>query len=263
MSKSLDASALTVLAMSAARGVPKKVLELAQKFAPMVGVAEFPDFEIRNNMSSSWLGRCHMGGPGFRRPRNLIEIQKRALHEERTLSRVVAHEICHHAEFLELGRAGIVPTARFRRLEPSHGPRWQKYADKVNRVMGEDYVAVLSDALVTRGELAPTVRPYLMKISPFDSREFSRYGYSIAARLTPKATQRMSRLYAFEKVRSRPESRFIMSTDARWTQGKIPNIGSGKVVLPTREEDQKALEALYKKAVPLETMYPLLARGSG
>lgn len=239
----------------ALRGAPPKAIELAWKFAKLLGLHSTPDLVIRNNLSSKWLGRIHFGGPGFPRPRNLMEIQKKVLHDERTLSRVVAHEMCHHAEFLEMLEKGRSPTSLYRKYNPSHGRDWQAFADKVNRAMGQDFVTVVSDASVTRGELAPKTRKYLMRISWVGAQ----IAYAISAKLTPKTFGAMTRAFAYEEYTKRKETRYILLDDARWAHGTVPNIGSMKISIPRNAEEVQALEELYAKAAPLAKMYPALA----
>lgn len=241
------------------RGAPPKAIELAWKFARMLGLGSIPDIVVRNNLTSKWLGRIHFGGPGERNPRNLMELQKNAFHDERTLSRIVAHEMCHHGEFLLLQKQGFKPTKFYRRFNPAHGSEWQKFADKVNRVMGADFVTVVSDALVSRGELSPkTGKKYLMRISWVGDRP----AYAIAAKLTPKVFDVMARGYAYEQVTKKRETRYILLDDATWTQGQTPSIGTQKIAIPSAPEVLRKLAELYDKASPLEVMYPLVARGS-
>lgn len=245
------------VAAPASRGVPPKVIELAWKFAKILGVSVLPAFAVRNNLSSKWLGRCHKGGPGFRRPRNLIELQKKIFHDETTLARIVAHEMCHHAEFLLMDRNDLA-LAKIG-VWDSHGPRWQAFADKVNQAMGADFVTVTSDSSVV---LAPKTRPYLMMLT----WSGTRLGYAISPwpaagvdRLGARAIRIMMSGAACGLLPGRKESRFMRLDDGRWVRGRIPNIGSNKIVLLTDSKDAEDLVRLYERASSLGELFPELA----
>lgn len=241
----------------ASRGVPPKVIELAWKFAKILGVSVLPAFAVRNNLSSKWLGRCHKGGPGFRQPRNLIELQKKIFYDETTLSRIVAHEMCHHADFLLMDRTDFA-LARIGAWE-SHGPRWRAFADKVNQTMGADFVTVTSDSSVV---LAPKTRPYLMMLA----WKGARLGYAISPwpaagvdRLGAKAIRVMMRGAAYGLLPGRKEFRFIRLDEGSWVRGRIPSIGSNKIIFPTDPKEAEDLVGLYERASSLGELFPELA----
>jgi len=219
-------------------GVPKKIIDAAWKYARILGTPMIPKIAIRNNLASKWLGRCQLRWhSSLGRQENLMEIQKRAMFDERTLDRVVAHEMAHHAEFLEvpldqiaLIRAGIKISL------PSHGARWQHFADKINRVMGADYVTVVSDASHL---IAPETKPYILMI--VKSSALGQYAYAIGMKMTPKM-----RLYLHQYMTR--GARIIESRDPRWARG--PKISSGYLSTPKEPEDYQKLERLYAEAVP-------------
>lgn len=223
----------------ALRGVPQKVIDAAWKYARLLGVPVIPSIAIRNHLSSGWLGRCHFRLHESGTRLNLMEIQKRTMHDERTLDRVIAHEMCHHAEFLAFTEKDIVLLkAGVRRT--SHGAPWQRFADKVNRVMGKDYVTVVSDASVV---LAPETKPFLLLIAEIRP---GRLGFSVSVRITHKVKET---LWRYSKLGM--GARILSSKDPRWAKG--PKIGPGMLAVPIKPEDKQDLQALFDTASPIST----------
>ena len=214
-------------------GAPKKVIDFAWKYARILGVSVIPRIAIRNNLSSSWLGRCHfkLGHE------NLMEIQKRVMYDDRTLERIVAHEMAHHADYLEL-TASEIAMLRARIKRTSHGPRWQSFANKINRVMGEDFVTVFSDASHIT---APETKPFVLMIVKMSS---GRFGFAIGVRFTDRMRSSVYR------QGSSMEVRLIESKDPRWANG--PRIGLGKFAMPIKPEDYQALQDLFVKGAPVK-----------
>ena len=80
-------------------------------------------------------------------------------HKAVIINRVIAHELCHEAEYILFWTPQLVALAKefatykneetakqgyaeFKKLldKTDHGPQWQKYADMVNSVYGTNYV---------------------------------------------------------------------------------------------------------------------------
>jgi 2'-5' RNA ligase/GNAT superfamily N-acetyltransferase/predicted GIY-YIG superfamily endonuclease len=77
---------------------------------------------------------------------SIIEIEKAVCGHQETLDRIVAHELCHHAEYINEIRK--IPTDQIKimnRLHGDHGKWWKAEADKVNNIYGQSYVTVKSD----------------------------------------------------------------------------------------------------------------------
>jgi hypothetical protein len=210
------------------RSAPALVMDMARKYAHMLGLSELPRISIKDNLGSHWLGRCifRIG------QQNVMEIQKSAMFDEVTLERVVAHEMCHHAEYLALTdqdlaklKVGIRP--------PSHGKQWEVFAAKVNSVMGSGYVTETSDSSHI---LAPETKPYSLLIVEFGG---GRLGYAVGVRITPKMQEFINRY--IEKG-----GRVVKTTDPRWANA--PRIGDGRFGVPPKPEDQGKLRALYEGA---------------
>ena len=206
------------------RGIPPKVVAFAWKYARILGVSALPEFAIRDNLTSRWLGQ-YVHKPG--QP-NRIQIQKRLLHDDRSLERIIAHEMAHHADITGPGH-------QYDRITKGHGPRWQSFADKINRVMGVDFVTVVSDASYV---LAPETKPYLLLIMRLSG---GRIGYTVAMRLSGRMEQYLERHVIFF-----PEMKhkIMTSRDPRWSEGRP--IGGRKVNLPRTPEEARDLEKLFE-----------------
>lgn len=126
--------------------------QIARKFLPIFpGNLPLPEFKVANNYNSPWLGRCvwRMG-----QENTTIFLQKKIFTDEETLDRVVAHELCHHADFIlnELPEYQKNPRAAAYMLKhrDGHGAPFMKFAEMINSRFGEKYITKVSDmAMVT------------------------------------------------------------------------------------------------------------------
>jgi hypothetical protein len=112
-----------------------------------------PEIIIRNTKSSP-LGSTKWGGEyengrAVPRKNTIITIQKRATAEDRTLKRVLAHELCHHEDFLNgYDDAVDMGWMRYHNVlsnQDGHGPSWLKIAERFNKIYGPEYVTKYSD----------------------------------------------------------------------------------------------------------------------
>ena len=94
-----------------------------------------PDIQIVNQPGTPWLARCVWR---VKAPNTTIYLQKVITGDERTLRRVLAHELCHHAVFL----LEVLP----RNVRGAgHGPSFHAWADRFNARFGKDFVTDTSD----------------------------------------------------------------------------------------------------------------------
>jgi len=190
----------------------------------------FPKISVRDHIGPKWLGRCTMlvkrSDPSHRTTE--IEIQKSVMSDPATLERVVAHEVCHLAEYVTL------PYEEVKEGGLEHGHRFLGFAAKVNQHMGADYVTVKSDKSFKQSET--TSRSYYLLISHADytAPAPTKIMWCWAAKLGPKGQTYVSR---------HPEAKLVKSTDSLWTQGA--KIGDGWTV-PKDEPRKEALEALFR-----------------
>lgn len=125
---------------------------VAKEFLPKLpGKLPMPRFEIKSDFHSPWLGRCDWT-PG--EPNTTIEIQKSIFADSDTLRRTVAHELCHHCDYLtnKLSEFEKDPKSfdLHERYHDGHGPSFHKIAAVLNSVFGRSFV-------VDKGDMAMNV----------------------------------------------------------------------------------------------------------
>jgi len=190
-----------------------------------------PIVKIRSNLGSKWLGRSTWSS---RHPRTtLLELQQSILGDDRTLERVIAHEMIHHrdalaisADTLTLMGLGIKPEA--------HGESFREGAARINAVMGPSFVTAVSDKEYSH---APSLKKFFVLITPLPD---GRLGWNWAARLGDKARDWANELVA-------RGSRLVQTTDDRWAKGrKIVRYGGYSV--PRDNHEAALLRSLYETA---------------
>ena len=112
-----------------------------------------PRIKIVNHTGSKWLGRCKYNSR-IDKNNTTIEIQKKVTSDEKSLDRIIAHELIHHWEFITrytnpINEKREKAQEMIKSHDPldreSHGKIFQEWADKINSVMGKDYVTTKSD----------------------------------------------------------------------------------------------------------------------
>jgi len=91
-----------------------------------------PEIKIRNNVNAKALGRCI-----YRRgsDNTTIELQKSIIDNQKTLDRVLIHELIHHYVFLTGQNDG----------SDGHEGAWKKKAEELNKILGAGYISKTSD----------------------------------------------------------------------------------------------------------------------
>jgi len=210
----------------------RRVEDLVDKYMEILDVVGMtPRVVVRDNLGSKWLGRT------IWTPRDpdttVIQLQKAVLEHEDTLERVLAHEMIHHKEMLELTEAD---KARLRiGIRPAeHGEKFKKLARKVNDVMGDDFVTEKSDQSYVQKSSGKT---FFLLVMPVHGGP--NYGFAWAVKLTPNA-----RSY-FEKL-SESGARLLQTTDQRWARGAKLGERRG-VSVPVSKEEQEELRQMYER----------------
>lgn len=199
------------------------------KYMGLLDIAgERPIIKLRSNLGSTWLGRSSWSS---KRPHTtLLELQQSILGDDRTLERVIAHEMIHHRDALaisedamDLMRVGIKPEA--------HGASFREGAARINAVMGPDFVTAVSDKQYVH---APSQKKFVVLITPLPD---GRLGWTWAARLGDKAKGWVDELVA-------RGSRLVHTADDRWARGrKIVRYGGYSV--PRDSHEAALLQELY------------------
>jgi hypothetical protein len=227
-------------AMRQASAIDARILHYIDKYMGILGVTgPRPAVALRDHLGYGWLGRT-IWRP-WQPETTLIEIQRAILDDDRTLERVVAHEMVHHrndttqtASDFALLKLGIRPEG--------HGHRFLEGAARINAVMGEGFVTRTSDQSHVK---TPSTREYLILISSLRSRH-GQFGWAWAVRLGPVAKEWVVRKIA-------EGSRLVRVRDDRWAH-KGPKIERyGRYGLPTEPEDAEMLRQLYERG---ETVTP-------
>jgi len=190
-----------------------------------------PDIKIKNNLNPKWLAR-HVCFSANRENSN-IEVQKSVLDDDRTLRRIIAHELIHHWQcFKEKDEKSFNPAYRraMRAMgkDTGHGESFEKWAEKINSVMGDNYVTKKSDQEYLK---SPSKEFYLV-ISPHDS---GRFIYAYFQRPTDK-TKRLIYLHKDAKV--------FRTNNVRFLRGRVFGTKGGWSI-PSDQETQDTLKDMY------------------
>jgi hypothetical protein len=164
---------------------------------------EGPIVEVHDNLGAKTLGVARRSS---RDTTTFIEIQKKILAHPRTLERVIAHEMIHHAQYEAMSLEQMRSAARGRGgLSDGHGEDFKQMAARINAVKGEDFVTEKSDQDY---ELAPNTRQFFVLIEPVMND--TRIGWSWAARLSTQMKAGIER---------RDKAVLVMSVDERFLTG--------------------------------------------
>jgi hypothetical protein len=215
----------------------ERIRPLVRAYLSMLGISdvEEPDIVVQDNVGSRWLGRWSMKWKNDLPGRPLIQIQRAVLSDQRTLERVVAHEVVHHAQYLRMDpsefnllRLGIRPIG--------HGTSFHEIAAILNERVGAGFVTAKSDQEYV---VTPSGRRILLLISP---TRIGRLGWQWATRLGPKAHDWVQR-----KISEGARLVEAYDSDFIWTSG--PRIEAWKGwAMPPDEEATARLRDLYESA---------------
>jgi hypothetical protein len=136
------------VAPDAVAHIPQFVNEVLGHLSPDLPT---PKVQVVDRTGVSWLGRC-VWKPG--EDNTTILLQRSIVGDEETLKRILAHELCHHDEFLT--KWGPMAKSKalnlLMRVEGDHGSYFQGLANKLNAIYGSDFVSKESDnAMVVEG----------------------------------------------------------------------------------------------------------------
>jgi len=194
---------------------------IVTEFMPMLAPGlPRPRVKVVNNIGSGWNGRdiWRPDDPG----NTLIELQKSITKDDRTLRRILAHELSHHEDML-LNWAPLDTRTRatMRRMGyPGHKKPWQDIAARFNAKFGADFVTETSDAATVVSDTGS--KYYLLALE--NPPKSGRIVYSIAVRPSPKQLH-----YMRERIDSLDDScRLFHTSDPAFTRG--PKIGQGWAV---------------------------------
>jgi hypothetical protein len=191
-----------------------------------------PVVKLRSTLGSKWLGRSTWS---TKSPHTtLLELQQSILGDDRTLERVIAHEMIHHRDAIAISEADIALIRLGIRPE-SHGATFHEGASRVNAIMGPDFVTEVSDKEYAH---APSLKKFFLLITPLKGGK--KLGWAWAGRLSDQSKPWVDAQVA-------KGSRLVQTTDDRWTRGaKIKRFGGYSI--PKSSEDAALLQELYAAA---------------
>ncbi len=192
---------------------------------------EPPLIKLRSNLGSKWLGRSTWSS---KRPyTTILELQQSILGDDRTLERVIAHEMIHHRDALAISASDIALMGVGIKPE-SHGASFREGAARINMVMGPGFVTEVSDKEYSH---APSLKKFFILITPLPN---GRLGWTWAALLGTSA-----KIWVDEQLLR--GSRLVQTIDDRWTRGqKIKRYGGYSI--PRDPQDAALLQQLYERA---------------
>lgn len=126
-----------------------------------------PEIKIRNNVNSKALGRC-LWRRGSKN--TTIELQKSIVDNEKTLERVLIHELIHHYVFLTGQNDG-----------DGHSGAWKQKAEELNKIFGPGYISQTSDESYEKNG-----KEYYIVIVP----KAGSNRYSFISTVTPSMSQK-------------------------------------------------------------------------
>ena len=186
-----------------------------------------PIFKVVNQKTAKWNGRCVFKGKNC-----VIELQKYIMDDPKTLDRILCHELIHHVDYLA---NDLSERKKHYGRDEGHGQFFKDSAKRINAKRGANYVTVISDQDFV---ISDSDKEFHMLIKPYEGNELC---YTVAFKLNDSQKARIARdIQEFK-------ARIVTSRDSRWM--KAPSIGSGKVSIPTGDE-QKAVRDLYENALP-------------
>ncbi len=180
-----------------------------------------PRIKIVNNSTEKWLGRT-IYNPSQDTNNTTIEVQKSITNDEKTLDRIIAHELIHHWEFC---------VQQSNKHHEAHGSEFKNWARIINNVMGKDYVTMVSDTTYVQ-EIDNEYYLLITEIS------HDRYGWAWSA--YPNSKQK-------DEVRKRVhdgKTKLFKSKDTRFVGGVKISAG-GWLSIPKDKDIMQALKEIF------------------
>ncbi len=181
-----------------------KCLRFARKALDLMGHSdlELPIFRVVTRTGADWAGLhtyryTYATDTGY----SIIQIQRYVADGgDRSLERIVAHEMIHFVLFATL------PFKQARRT--NHGPQFLAYREQLNAVLGDDFVQLGCDVDFERGAMRKPIHLVMWKKA--GALEPSIAWYS---RETPKVRRTLMRLGAHPNS----ETRVVPVREVQWT----------------------------------------------
>jgi len=187
MNQRLIAALRTIIIQSNAGLINAIYKELQSQFFPEL---EDVTIKIANHATPKWLGRAYSTeDKNGKLTSNVIELQKAILGNEKTLRRVLAHELIHSWEYQSVPRK--------KRDKDGHGKFFLEQAAIINKKLGADFVTPLSD----QDYEWEVSKPYHIVIQPhkdtgkFGVTKFVRPTSDIKEEITKRVVQQEAHVF--------------------------------------------------------------------
>jgi hypothetical protein len=196
-----------------------------------------PDVKIRDNLGAGWLARhkCTKDKKDV-----VIEVQKSILDDDRTLRRCITHEMIHNwqcyfeVEDKDFGR-DYQKIMRRVGVDRAHGDSFQQWADKINKIMGDNYVTKTSDTEYLQSE----TKEFFILVAPSKS---SRYAGKMSYAYFSRPSEKMKQ--AIDMSSTYDTARVFKTKNRRFLRGQVFKV-YGPLSIPSDEETQKLLKDIY------------------
>lgn len=184
-----------------------------------------------------------------------INLQKSILGHEESLKRVLAHELCHHAQnlvhnvprFKKLGPKSFVQYQRVVGRRQGHGQEWLEFVNKFNAKYGANFVTEKSDQQTVIEQTKPF---FLLLIN-----KNGRVMYQSAYKLGKNAIPFLRDLVLYDS-RAKPEMQFrmMMSKERAFSRGASIG-GDGWSVFQTGTAPDLLLQQAWHEAKPVPDVF--------
>ena len=216
-----------------------------------------PRIKIVDRMTAGWLGR-DVYNRQVDKNNTTMEIQKSITNDEKTLDRVIAHELIHHFTFLnnfahpekgEENWKSHVTKVKIGFKPDGHGKEFQEWAAKINAVKGADYVTEKSDA----SYVSEVTKDYYLLIVPL-AKSADKFGWMWSVR--PSTEQK---LVIQQKIME--GAKLLLSRDERFMTGaRIKKYGG--VSVPRDAETKKKLQDLFESGKDIKPNWQVTPKES-
>ena len=208
-----------------------------------------PEIKIKDNLGAKWLGQqvCQIGrfNDDFTsKSQSIIELQKAILDDDRTLRRVIAHELIHHFQCFHSYTLFKADPEEFRKYNHSlkfnwHGETFKEWADKMNNVLGHNFVTEKSD----EEDVLSTPKNFYIVVHP----ERNGYMYAWFQRKTDQISEQL------RKVKEDGKVKVFETNNRRFTRGPVFS-KNGTWGVPKDQPTQDLLEEIYESGeeIPIE-----------
>jgi hypothetical protein len=195
---------------------------LNEMMADVEGDLPTPDLRVVSHTRPKWGGRClwTLGNPN-----TAIEIQKAVTADERSFRRILAHELCHHEQYLVYWSGYTHQNFKFMtRLEGGHGRVFRKIMDRWNARHGKGFVTVTSDKDIIEEYES---KPFFVFIQRFLG---GRPIWQASLRLTDRQLRFMS-------GKRQGDYKLVQTDDRRFINAPVIGSGRGWQYLPMEQHE--------------------------